>query len=282
MAGPVPRAALVCALALGVLTACSAEIDAEGNDYAGNYSRHQPLAVVGYPSTGSLGITQEVVWRIADGDVDGLASLVSDKQGEDIPEKTAENWVNAFRKGAGGSVTAEFYDEGSYRQTVVLYLHNTGQIKELYVRAVLVDHEEAWLVRMAEADPAEATAVEPWIPKTPGELDSRFPDERPPEDGPRRTRRAGVRAGMRRPHRVRLRRGGAAVRDRLRGPRTAGRGRVSHLRFPADHPAAGLAARRRQGRGGGGARRRARRREGDVERTARNWISPSTRGPRGR
>lgn len=115
------------------------------------------------------------MWRIADGDVDGLASLVSDKQGEDIPEKTAENWVNAFRKGAGGSVTAEFYDEGSYRQTVVLYLHNTGQIKELYVRAVLVDHKEAWLVRMAEADPAEATAVEPWIPKTPGELDSRVP-----------------------------------------------------------------------------------------------------------
>ncbi|MGW3327731.1 hypothetical protein [Streptomyces virginiae] len=175
MAGPVPRAALVCALALGVLTACSAENDTDGNDYAGDYSRHQPLAVVGYPSTGSLGITQEVVWRIADGDVDGLASLVSDKQGEHIPEKTAENWVTAFRKGAGGPVTAEFYDEGSYRQTVVLYLHNTGQIKELYVRAVLVDHKEAWLVRMAEADPAEATAVEPWIPKTPGELDSRVP-----------------------------------------------------------------------------------------------------------
>ncbi|MGW6575464.1 hypothetical protein ACWGAN_25345 [Streptomyces sp. NPDC054945] len=173
MAGPVPRAALVCALALGVLTACSAENDAEGNDYVGDYGRHQPLAVLGYPSTGSLGITQQVVWRIADGDVDGLASLVSDKQGEDIPEKTAENWVTAFRKGAGGQVTAEFYDEGSYRQTVVLYLRDTGQIKEIYVRAVLLDGEEVWRVGMAEPGPAEATAVAPWIPRTPGELGSK-------------------------------------------------------------------------------------------------------------
>ncbi|GAA2647173.1 MULTISPECIES: hypothetical protein [Streptomyces] len=173
MAVPVPRAALVCALALCSLTACSAEQDTEGMNYTGDYSSHQPLSVVGYPSTGSLGIAQEVVWRIADGDVDRLASLVSDKQGEDIPEKTAENWVAAFRKGAGGKVTAEFYDEGSYRQTVVLYLHETGQIKELYVRAVMLDGKEVWRVGMAEPGPAEATAVEPWIPKTPGELGSK-------------------------------------------------------------------------------------------------------------
>ncbi|MGW7329538.1 hypothetical protein ACWGIU_13280 [Streptomyces sp. NPDC054840] len=175
MAGPVPRAALACALALGAMTACSAEYDTEGNDYAGDYSRHQPLAVVGYPSTGSLGVTQEVVWRIADGDVDQLASLVSDKQGENIPEKTAKNWIDAFRKGADGQVTAEFYEDGSYRQTVVLYLHNTGQVKELYVRPVLVDRKEVWRVRMSEPDPAEATAVGPWIPRTPGELGSRVP-----------------------------------------------------------------------------------------------------------
>ncbi|OKK17334.1 hypothetical protein AMK16_20975 [Streptomyces sp. CB00455] len=171
--GPALRAALGCTLSLGVLTACSAQYAAEQTNFTGDYSSHPPLAVVGYPSTGSLGITQQVVWRIADGDADALAALVSDDRGEGVPEKTAENWITAFRKGARGKVTAEFYDEGSYRQTVVLYLHDTGQIKGIYVRAVSVDHKDVWRVGMAEPDPGEATAVEPWVPKTPGELGSK-------------------------------------------------------------------------------------------------------------
>ncbi|MDX6758635.1 MULTISPECIES: hypothetical protein [Streptomyces] len=170
--GPVLRAALSAALALGLLTGCSADLGTDGAEYTGDYSRHRPLAVIGYPSIGSLGITQQVVWRIADGDADGLAALVSDEQAEGVVEKTAQNWITAFRKGAGGKVTAEFYDEGSYRQTVVLYLHDTGQIKELYVRPVWMDERDVWRVRMAEPDPAEATAVAPWVPKKPGELGS--------------------------------------------------------------------------------------------------------------
>ncbi|CAM5529609.1 hypothetical protein GCM10010343_67460 [Streptomyces avidinii] len=171
---PALRAALVSAVALGVLTACSGDVTSEEADYIGDYSSHPPLKVVGYPSTGSLGITQQVVWRIADGKAEELALLASDERGEGVAEKTAKNWIDAFRKGAGGPVTAEFYDEGSYRQTVVLYLHGSGQIKEIYVRAARVADKEAWGVNLAEPDPGEATAVGPWVPKTPGELGSKM------------------------------------------------------------------------------------------------------------
>ncbi|MFI1286490.1 hypothetical protein ACH4U5_38030 [Streptomyces sp. NPDC020858] len=170
---PVLRAALASVLALVVLTGCSADDEAD-LQYAGDYSSHPPLAVVGYPSTATLGITQQVVWRIADGKAGDLVPLADPDQDKATTEKTAENWIAAFRKGAGGKVTAEFYDEGSYRQTVVLYLHDTGQIKEIYVRPVSVDGKGVWRVSMAEPDPGEATAVAPWVPKTPGELGSKM------------------------------------------------------------------------------------------------------------
>jgi hypothetical protein len=35
--------------------------------YETDYANHEPLHVFGYPSTGSLQVVQEVVWRIADG-----------------------------------------------------------------------------------------------------------------------------------------------------------------------------------------------------------------------
>ncbi|WP_030711729.1 hypothetical protein [Streptomyces sp. NRRL F-2580] len=170
--GPALRAALVC-LALGVLTGCSADHEAAEVAYAGDYGSHSPLAVVGYPSTGTLGITQQVVWRIADGKVAELAALGDDRQDKAATRRTAENWITAFRTGAAGRVTAEFYDEGSYRQTVVLYLHDTHQVKQLHVLPVSVDGESAYRVSMAEPDPGEATAVAPWVPKTPGELGSK-------------------------------------------------------------------------------------------------------------
>ncbi|WP_329390654.1 amidase domain-containing protein [Streptomyces sp. NBC_01351] len=167
------RAGLVSALALGVLTSCSADYDADDARYAGDYSSHPPLAVVGYPSTGTLGITQQVVWRIADGKADELASLGDPDHDRAATRKTAENWIASFGKGARGKVTAEFYDEGSYRQMVVPYLHDTGQIKEINVRPVSDDHRDVYRVSMAEPDPGEATAVQPWLPKTPGELGSK-------------------------------------------------------------------------------------------------------------
>ncbi|MFD3808155.1 hypothetical protein ACFWSF_19055 [Streptomyces sp. NPDC058611] len=167
------RAATVSALAVGMLTACSSAYDAEDVAYAGDYGSHPPLAVVGYPSTGSLGITQQVVWRIADGKVGELASLGADGEDKGIPEKTAENWIAAFGKGARGNVTAEFYDEGSLRQEVVLYLHETGQIKQIQVRAISVDGKDVWRVTMDEPAPEQATVVHPRVPKKPGELGSK-------------------------------------------------------------------------------------------------------------
>lgn len=83
-----------------MLTACSSAYDAEDVAYADDYGSHAPLNVVGYPSTGSFGITQQVVWRIADGEVGELASLVAGKGDTGVPEKTAENWIAAFGKGA--------------------------------------------------------------------------------------------------------------------------------------------------------------------------------------
>ncbi|MEW5534646.1 hypothetical protein [Streptomyces virginiae] len=171
-----PRTALAAAPACAVLllTGCSADYDADDVRYAGDYSSHPPLAVVGYPSTGTLGITQQVVWRIADGKADALAALTDDEgaEAEAAAGKTAENWIAAFHKGAGGQVTAEFYDEGSYRQMVVLYLHDTGQIKAINVRPTSTGTKDIWRVSMKETDPAEATAVLPWLPKKPGELGS--------------------------------------------------------------------------------------------------------------
>ncbi|MER5872346.1 hypothetical protein [Streptomyces sp. NPDC002044] len=159
-------------LTLGLLTGCSADYDADDIEYAGDYSSHPPLAVVGFPSTGTLKITQRVVWRIADGKAGALASLGDPAQDEGVVRKTAENWIAAFGEGAKGKVTAEFYDEGSYRQEVVLYLHGTGQIKQIHVLPQSVDRKDVWRVSMAEPDPAEAAAVAPWVPKTPGELGS--------------------------------------------------------------------------------------------------------------
>ncbi|MEU9088488.1 hypothetical protein [Streptomyces sp. NPDC048357] len=72
------------------------------------------------------------------------------------PEKTAANWITAFGKGARGKVTAEFYDEGSIRQTVVLYFHGTEQIKHINVRTVGGGNKDEWRVVMTEPDPAES------------------------------------------------------------------------------------------------------------------------------
>ncbi|MFD7263197.1 hypothetical protein [Streptomyces sp. NPDC059874] len=172
---PALRALIVAALTFGVLTGCSnSDYDADDVRYATGYGNHEPLSVLGYPSTGSLGITQEVVWRLADGNAGELAGLAADKDGGS-PAKTAENWITAFGKGARGKVTAEFYDEGSVRQTVVLYFHDTGQIKQIQVRVTNGGNKDSWRVVMAEPDPKEAVSVLPWVPKKPGELGSKTP-----------------------------------------------------------------------------------------------------------
>ncbi|MEV6618737.1 hypothetical protein AB0N31_33765 [Streptomyces sp. NPDC051051] len=159
-------------LAAGVLfaalTGCSSTDDTAGARYAQDYAGHEPLQVLGHPSTGSLGVTQQLVRRIADGSADGLAALATGDGGEDVARGTADNWIKAFGKGAGGKVAADFHDEGSERQTVVLYFQDTGQTKEISVRLDGNAGEDGWHVLMDEPSMKEATAEPTWAPRTPG------------------------------------------------------------------------------------------------------------------
>lgn len=157
-------AALAAVLGAGLLAGCTSE---EFLDYQSDYSAHEPLHVVGYPSRGSLDTVQKAVWRLADGDVEGLADLAVD---DTDAEATARNWVKAFGAAAEGEVTADFYDEGSVRQVVVLYFADSGQIKEIEAR---IGEDDSWGLTLAEPDPAEASAKPTWAPTEPGATGSR-------------------------------------------------------------------------------------------------------------
>lgn len=157
--------ALAAVVAGGLLTGCTS--DDESLTYQTDYGNHRPLQVVGYPSTGSLETVQKAVWRLADGDADGLAALAVDDTHADA---TARNWVKAFGAAAKGDVTADFYDEGSVRQVVVLYFAKSGQIKEIEAR---IGEDDSWGLTLAERDPAEATAKPTWAPPKPGGSGSR-------------------------------------------------------------------------------------------------------------
>ena len=150
-----------------LLTACSFSFNM-GEGYATDYANHEPLHVVGYPTTGTLQATQEVVWRLADGSTDKLAALATSDSTKGEARTTAANWVKGFQKGAAGKVSADFYDEGSERQVVVLYFHDTGQVKDIMVRLDGHAGEEGWRVNMLETDPREATSPPKWAPKEPG------------------------------------------------------------------------------------------------------------------
>ncbi|MFG3498055.1 hypothetical protein [Streptomyces sp. NPDC047928] len=161
-----PAVALAVALALAAgatLTACSS---GGSLDYRSDYSAHEPLRVVGYPSTGSLDVVQKAVWRLADRDADALAALaVEDDDADADADATARTWVRAFGAAAQGEVTADFYDEGSTRQVVVLYFAKSGQVKEIEAR---IGADDTWGITLAEPNPAVATARPTWAPAKPG------------------------------------------------------------------------------------------------------------------
>ncbi len=172
---PAVRAALVAVLAWGGLTGCASP-DEDRLQYATDYGNHEPLGVVGYPTSDSLQITQKLIWRIADGKAGELEALAAyGDEAKDETRKTAQNWVQSFGKGAGGKVTAEFYDEGSVRQTVVVYFHDTAQTKAFLVQLTGRTGEDGWRVHMREPDPKEAAGSLDWLPKTPGALGSKTP-----------------------------------------------------------------------------------------------------------
>ncbi|MEV6677513.1 hypothetical protein AB0N09_11695 [Streptomyces erythrochromogenes] len=163
-------------LAVGALSACGA--DEDRLQYATDYSRHQPLGVVGYPTSDSLQVTQKLVWRLAEGRAGALEALAADPDAKGAKaeiEKTAQKWIQAYRQGAGGKVTAEFYDEGSVRQLVVVYFHDTAQIKAFLVRITGRTGEDGWRVIMREPDQGESPEAPHWVPRTPGGLGSKTP-----------------------------------------------------------------------------------------------------------
>ncbi|MFE3325406.1 hypothetical protein [Streptomyces sp. NPDC059176] len=164
--------AAVTTLALCVLPSCSLTDDAPSR-YAQDYAEHEPLRVVGYPSSGSLQVVQQVVWRIADGDADALRALAGSDGTRSETQATAGAWIRHFRTGARGKVTADFYDEGGERQTVVLYFHGTSQRAAVDVRLDGVGGEDGWRVRMNAPDPARD--LPDWVPAAPGALGSKTP-----------------------------------------------------------------------------------------------------------
>ncbi|MFD8232874.1 hypothetical protein ACFV20_13455 [Streptomyces sp. NPDC059696] len=159
------RFALAGVVAGGLLTGCAS--DDKSLAYQTDYGNHRPLRVVGYPSAGSLETVQKAVWRLADGDTDGLAALAV---GDEHADATARNWVKAFGAAAKEEVTADFYDEGSVRQVVVLYFAKSGRVKEIETR---IGQDDAWGLTLDEPDPTAATARPDWAPTNPGGTGSR-------------------------------------------------------------------------------------------------------------
>ncbi|MET9604253.1 hypothetical protein ABZZ17_04200 [Streptomyces sp. NPDC006512] len=162
-------------VSLALLTGCS-PVDETPIGRTSGHGTYRPLAVVGYPSPQTLDIVQEVVGRIADEDPGELTFLAGDRAGTAQARATAENWVEAFGDGARGRVTADFYDEGSKRQLVVLYFHNTRQIKAITVSSYGNAERGGWRAEMDEPGPEEAAAPPaPWIPAEPGGAGSKTP-----------------------------------------------------------------------------------------------------------
>ncbi|KOV59273.1 hypothetical protein [Streptomyces sp. MMG1121] len=132
------------ALALGAaLTACGDD----HLDYRTDYANHRPLRVTGHPSTGSLETVQKVVWHLADQDADGLAAL--NTEGGDAGP-AARAWVKAYGRAARSEVSADFLDEGSVRQDVVLHFSGPRRTQELTVR---IGKDDAWGIVLDDPEP---------------------------------------------------------------------------------------------------------------------------------
>lgn len=167
-------AALLLTSGCAVLDSSSADARGPGASYEQAYADHEPLHVVGYPSTGSLLVVQKLVWDIADSKTDELCKMATSDSGEAEAQKTAENWIKAFGAGARGKVSGDFYDGGSERQVVVLYFHDTHQVKEFTVRLDGDAGKEDWRILMKSPDFKDATHAPSWAPKEPGETGSRM------------------------------------------------------------------------------------------------------------
>ncbi|MFF7351683.1 MULTISPECIES: hypothetical protein [Streptomyces] len=138
--------AAVVTLALSAaLTACAGGQDSP--DYQTDYANHPPLRVTGHPSTGSLETVQKLVWRLADGDADAVAAL--NTEGGDAGP-AARAWIRAYGKAARDEVSADFRDEGSVRQDVVLRFSGPRRTQELTVR---IGKGDTWGIVLSGPEP---------------------------------------------------------------------------------------------------------------------------------
>ncbi|TGZ17940.1 hypothetical protein DV517_29130 [Streptomyces sp. S816] len=140
-------AALAVPLLLGAaLTGCADK----HLDYLTDYSDHRPLRVTGYPSTDSLEAVQKVAWRLADGNVDGLAAL--NTEGGDA-RPAARAWIKEYGKAAArDEVTADFYDEGSVRQAVALHFTGPDRTQQVMVR---IGPHDTWGIVLVNPEPKD-------------------------------------------------------------------------------------------------------------------------------
>ncbi|MDH6711390.1 hypothetical protein P3T27_008148 [Kitasatospora sp. MAA19] len=141
-------AALAAALSAILLAGCSSGPSDAELAYVGDYAGHPHLRVTGYPVTGTLGLVQQAVWRLADGSADRLEKLAASEGSAAERRDTAAAWVRDYQQGAKGSVTADFGDDPANRQTVVLSFHGTGQVKELQLRLDGRDGGDGWRILM--------------------------------------------------------------------------------------------------------------------------------------
>ncbi|MFB7050426.1 hypothetical protein ACFCX7_30400 [Streptomyces microflavus] len=72
-----------------------------------------------------------IVWHLADRDADALAALHTE---DGDANSTARPWIKAYSKDAQGQVTADFPEEGSVRQEVVLHFAESHRTQEITVR----------------------------------------------------------------------------------------------------------------------------------------------------
>ncbi|MFC9035322.1 hypothetical protein [Streptomyces arboris] len=137
----------ILALSLGTLSLTGCTSDDDQMAYQTDYANHQPLRVTGYPSVGSLRTVQQIVWHLADRDADSLAALHTE---DDDAGSRARAWIKAYAKDAQGQVTADFEDEGSARQEVVLHFAESRRTQEITVRI----NNETWGVALHNPKPA--------------------------------------------------------------------------------------------------------------------------------
>jgi hypothetical protein len=145
-AGRPVTAVLAAALSAALLAGCSSGAEEARLEHSADYSAHPHLKVTGYPVPETLGLAQQVVWRLADGSADRLVKLAAAEGTADARRAAAEEWVRAYGPGAAGEVTAHFGDDPANRQTVRLTFHGTGQVKELTLRLDGRDGGGGWRV----------------------------------------------------------------------------------------------------------------------------------------